>query len=467
MAALTQITSAIVRSTLGVAFNAWSLLVKSSAINKWSRYKPVRGNWPAGTSGKYGLNLPTDWSYLQPRGGGSNSEPTRAGDFRGYEHDKDVAGPVIYCINTEAQISASYTPAVGVGLSGQCVCKMNTAHESVRIIPSDLGVNNYYWGLNINGYCKTLGTVLANGAAVSFGITLDLTDPEDPSFTDLPYMEPGTITWELFISSAAQTSWASGGPAGYIKLPGGAGETWGSKTIVSSGTFTLNNWIAVTVDVMNFTWDEAGYGDYIGSIIVSTRGTWHIDTIPAGFTVKDALGNTLAVNSTGDSGDEIRVFPTEVNTGDTIGDLLVIHDSNNDAVNITIAQGPSPATYLTITDNGTDSVLESGETAVDFDFYLNNTHTEAITVDVRLVPESEVAGDFGNAYPFSNMAMDSAYIAAESSLQFESYTSPYEWFLGDVVDDGVFSVNLQVSFDGITWITVGTVASGLSCWSNI
>ena len=366
MAALTTITSAIVRTALGAVTNKWSLLIKHVNINKWARMKPVRGNYPAGTTGKYGLQL-SDWSYLKPRGGGTNSEPLRAGDFRGYEHDKDLAGPVIYCLSGEKNIAANYTPAVNSTKSGSCRFRMNTSHENVRLIPSDLGINNYYWGIKVGSYYKTLGSVLQNEANISFSIILDLTNPASPSFTDLPYMSPGAISWELFISSASAVAWTLTQPAGYIKLPGNTGETWGSKTIVSSGTFTLNNWIGASVVNMLF---ESYEPAYIASKIVCTLGTWHIDTIPLGFTIKDALGNTLAVNSAGSSGDEIRISSDQ----EGVSGEFIFHDSSNNPASITVESAAALMVTcivelgetFTITDNG--GSIARGSDSLSFGF---------------------------------------------------------------------------------------------------
>lgn len=106
----TNISTTLVRNTLGEDNNDVGLLCKSPKINMWSKRKPVR--YPADfiadpndvgktLDHKWGLVLP---SFIGPTSGGDNddrrttynrpnggsSQPYRLGDFRGYNHDANI-----------------------------------------------------------------------------------------------------------------------------------------------------------------------------------------------------------------------------------------------------------------------------------------------------------------------------------------------------------------------------------------
>ena len=376
----TNITTALVRSTLAEAINKVFGLCTSANINKWSRYKPTTGTRPGGTSGKFGLNVPTNWNIIPITNAG------RLGDYRGYEHDKDVAGPVIWCLSSDASVPASITPNItGSGGAGSFIAHMNTVHNDLRILLSDLGYGSYYWGVMIAGYYKTFG-VVSDGVTMSWGITLDFTDPENPTFTDLPLFDAGTIQWRLFISSAASANWSASQPAGYIEFPGGTGETYGSKTIRSAGSFTLTEWIAAADGSMGWAWNEGTYTNYIATTIhVSHGSAWHIDTIPTGFSIKDSGGADLSVASTGLSGAEVRIFPTTNNgTTSPIGpSSFIFHDEDHNVVEIEVLQGamPEPVAVTVNLKSGGNASFEAYEYSGQSDFDGSNTIHLVLVVD--------------------------------------------------------------------------------------
>lgn len=106
----TGITTTMVGQELGISTRNVGNLCRSEAINKWSKWKPVRINKIDGiTTGnirsvRAGMNIPNftniqdlmsyyrsnpsaTWGYNKPRGGNNSpSEPYRIGDFRNYEH---------------------------------------------------------------------------------------------------------------------------------------------------------------------------------------------------------------------------------------------------------------------------------------------------------------------------------------------------------------------------------------------
>ena len=100
-----KISTTLVANTLGTSSRDVANLCTHQAINKWSKYKPVRFNKVSGLTeaefkqSNYGFNIISNtanvfnnsWGYVKPVGG--NSSPYRIGDFRGYEHNEQ---PPIY-----------------------------------------------------------------------------------------------------------------------------------------------------------------------------------------------------------------------------------------------------------------------------------------------------------------------------------------------------------------------------------
>lgn len=90
---LTNISTSLVATTIGVATQDVGGLCSHPNVNKWSRYKPVNGPYEHPTCGfligSTNLPLPDDlradaWVYDKPTGG--ELAPYRLGDFRGYDH---------------------------------------------------------------------------------------------------------------------------------------------------------------------------------------------------------------------------------------------------------------------------------------------------------------------------------------------------------------------------------------------
>jgi hypothetical protein len=346
-----NITTTLVGTTLADATREVFNLCTSANINKWSRYKPVTGVRPAGTSGKYGLNLPTNWDIVPI------VNAARMGDFRGYEHDKDLAGPVVYLrtptdLPTYATLKPSDAPTTAVW-----TFRMNTVHEDVRIVPSDLGLQNYYFGIKLQPasggtYYKTQTNVLATGQTLGINVALD--DPSLPSFIDCPYAI-GTFTWSAFISSTSASAWTASAPSNIIYLPTG---TYGSITIVNTGTFVVTNWIQVSDNSHSWLDHESTYANYKESIIYTNLAVtqWYItDSVghpfPAwlSYKVYDE-GGTLDITGTPAFWTDkccLRLFPTVAqDPGDSAlsGDVF-INDGTDDLISIIVAQDAAPPRY--------------------------------------------------------------------------------------------------------------------------
>ena len=105
----TNISTTLVGTTLSTSSRDVGTLCTHSAINKWSKCKPIRSSKLGGIlqsdlqTANWGISAPSyssltslfaayhaipageaDWIYLKPRGG--VSEPYRIGDFRSYDH---------------------------------------------------------------------------------------------------------------------------------------------------------------------------------------------------------------------------------------------------------------------------------------------------------------------------------------------------------------------------------------------
>ena len=148
----TNISTSLVEATLlGVSPERVGvdvgMLCTHPAINKWSRWKPVNGEYLHPTCG-FIITSTTDqrpdalrnhvWSYDKPTGG--QLSPFRLGDFRGYDHDVRYA-------DKPFGISVSY-PTVGGTLYISCDFgqTVNATLASPRYMPK---FANYYFGVSV------------------------------------------------------------------------------------------------------------------------------------------------------------------------------------------------------------------------------------------------------------------------------------------------------------------------------
>ena len=143
----TNISTTLVGTTLGTSSRDVGTLCTHSAINKWSRYKPVNGEYLHPTCGfiiPYTTNQrPTDlrqttWTYDKPQGGVQS--PYRLGDFRQYDHNVKYA-------DSAFGIGVSY-PTVGGTLSISCTFGQLTSNllASPRYMPK---FTNGFFGVSV------------------------------------------------------------------------------------------------------------------------------------------------------------------------------------------------------------------------------------------------------------------------------------------------------------------------------
>jgi len=261
----TNISITSVRNLIGSTSYNLFLLGTSALVNMWSKYKPVRGTYPASSNGKYGYDIPlrsgssytpTNWAYLKPQGGspgGVPDEPVRLGDFRGYEHNPDLTYPPVYANSAEQNEYAALHPAApnGYSASGSVIARFVTATNALRPSMIELGFGAYYFGLickvGISSYfIKTLTTAIstyADGAQKTIGYSASLVNNTlwDSTYSDLPF-GTGAYEMQFIICSNSHASWTSSITGTIYKLPSGS---QGSISFKNTFSFIVKPWLAV------------------------------------------------------------------------------------------------------------------------------------------------------------------------------------------------------------------------------
>ena len=196
----TNITTTILSQTIGVGSKDVGTLCSSTAVNKWSKYKPI--SYPSNNGMTlelqqqqiYGLLIPSTsdagdetlgntWIYNKPVGGVNS--PYRLGDFRGYNHSS-VQPYSVYIPDTLG------TDGTGGNVS---VSVHNVPSDNIAF--SDLFPNTYYFGVSIPGFCKTALTNMVNNGQVV-------------SIADCPgRLTAGTVEVILFMTDSVISTWNS------------------------------------------------------------------------------------------------------------------------------------------------------------------------------------------------------------------------------------------------------------------
>ena len=148
------ITRAEVAEMLGESFNSVGELCRSTKINKWSKWKPVKYKTYSGITpsqlqtANYGLKPPsrttdyasivnTKWEYERPLGG--SNQPFRLGDFRNCNKNAGAIARV-------EDISSIDLSAI---TNKQFSLMLNTGSSNDLITLSDFGgvIGSYYYGI--------------------------------------------------------------------------------------------------------------------------------------------------------------------------------------------------------------------------------------------------------------------------------------------------------------------------------
>jgi len=406
----TNISVTLVKTALGSGDNNVSGLCTASNINKWSRFKPVRGTYPQANDGKYGFDLANNWSYLKPRGGAS--EPYRLGDFRQYQHVSSIANkcmPPIHVLPADAQFD-NLMPYGGDSLNQFKVKAFRTETDNqYGVLPSLLGIDSYYYGVRIvngNGtFFKTYGLVSSlttGGVTKDLDATLVETTPGagDWHYNDLP-QGVGVITVAFIISNTSKPSWTAIAPSTYYILPSG---TFDGIAYISGGSFSVSNWCIPSIE--NYTWQSIGGATETVEIVISTdvgvkwtytKPTWitavvgYYSGAPAEWTTVYPDGNGDYVNTQSPSGKlTIRLTPDA--SGETTKNGNIVLLDVNDVTMFTIPLTQMYTAYLPIvtvrsliSSTNHSASVTLGLTTIPFSFKaLANYTSRQVRLGVRL-----------------------------------------------------------------------------------
>lgn len=341
-----NISITYVRNALAAAYSDIGSLCLYVNINKWSKKKPVRGAWPESGDGKYGFDLLNNWAYNKPRGT-ANNEPFRLGDFRGYEHNLTLAFPSIQSRESENEITD--LDPTGSSIQNYWTVRFYKTASEVIVLPADLGMSSYYFGMKVTvsgiTWYKTLGTIASVGyePGMSFALSAELTDPSGPVYAGLPF-GVGVCSWQLFVCSTIASVWTMVAPSNVVNFPTG---TDGVNVWASAGSFTISEWITGSNADMSFS---GSGGAYQASIIYATKITnpeFALVSNPGWVTVGIYSGGTIISNNTlWASGMEARLTAS-VNYGAArTGD--VVFSSNGKTFTIALFQAAGVASYAVL-----------------------------------------------------------------------------------------------------------------------
>lgn len=362
-----DITETAVATILGISTDDIDLgeLCLSIDINKWSRYKPVRGDWPLADDGLWGYDIPDNWLLIQPRGDRVlyPTEGFRLGDFRGYEHDNSLTYPPAYCKDSDQNENAVLSPAQPSGgfSSGGAKAKFNTTNTTIRVRLTDMGLGNFYFGVRITTptatvWAKSVGTVVGlsdETTGLSFTYQSALDDPTDPlsTYQNLPY-GVGSFTVEYIISSINFTDWTEN-PTGTIYLLPSGSVT--GLTFKNTFNFTVEEWISTPNTSLTMAWDDDTSAEYQSARIFTSVSSspWTVDLNDATWAEYEVYASDNSTNITNTpsswgNGAYLRVFPININNGPAKNGTILINVTGSTAFPINVTQGASPATIEVI-----------------------------------------------------------------------------------------------------------------------
>ena len=180
----TNISTDLVGTTLGTSSRDVGTLCTHTAINKWSKWKPIRYNTvsgitstilsnvnfglvPASTSTNYAAIAGVKSAYNKPRGGDYN-EPYRLGDFRNYNHSALPICTVQEILKANRTFNTSKQISAAINVSG--------TDDTIGLNDFTGTIGNMYFGAVIvdgsSVYIQTATATLSNGGN---SFTLDLT----------------------------------------------------------------------------------------------------------------------------------------------------------------------------------------------------------------------------------------------------------------------------------------------------
>lgn len=346
----TNISHTTVNNYLGTSLWTNSSLCTAPQINKWSKYKPIRGTWPIGDShNTYGLDIgKLNWDYIKP------NDNYRLGDFRGYEKNTSLAFPTIHLLNSEKTVQNLHP--VNGPVSNTWKLRVYNEASNVRITPADFGLQNYYlgikiWGSGVPTMYRSI-YIVSNGSSsgIDFSVHCNF-DYIQNSFFDLP-LGSGTYYYQFFISST-QTPysggayrWTTTAPSNYFPLPQ-------EGSYINSGSFNVAKFIYVTNPAPAWMYNAYTSSNAI-RIYFGSNSLFKYTSVPSsdiyGWSIKNSEGTQIGENEQA-IGTYIDIYPNYINqnVSDKTENLILVSTEDASVTQtITLRQNgnnsPPPAT---------------------------------------------------------------------------------------------------------------------------
>jgi hypothetical protein len=279
-----------VKSSLGELANKLSEISVSVKINKWSKFKPVRGIWPVSLNGKYAINPFSNWAYSKPYNN------YRLGDFRNYNQN---AKPPLY-LDEDGCYEESDLYPLGSPDHSDWNFVVNTSPAYGELSYGDLGLSNYYIGFKVIDpvgtiYYKSYDAIPTFSSKV-ITISAGLNSHTLPySFLNLPY-GVGNFTMEFGFCTNQTNGWTTTNPGFYL-LP----DVTNGVNCINRYLFKVHDWVWLSnTSVAWFPGDLL----YQESHISTSLDNWQVISCPSWI--------NIAVYQNGSPIDHASLWATEM-----------------------------------------------------------------------------------------------------------------------------------------------------------
>lgn len=214
-----KISVSLVASELVVSETDVGKLCTHNAINKWSKWKPVRFNKVTGlTEGElrsvncgllvypatadYTVLIPSAimWFYEKPRGVNVYTEPYRLGDFRNYNHE---GNPVVSIPSSSIKVNKAVNPSLNMEINLVTYATMPMDDPSImRIEDIDISIGSLYYAIVFEWlgqtYIKTASNTIGNYyRTINFNFNTEY---------PLPQMSPQALVFYNVLSDTLVTT---------------------------------------------------------------------------------------------------------------------------------------------------------------------------------------------------------------------------------------------------------------------
>ncbi len=289
-----------VKSSLTESNNSLAALSVSTNINKWSKYKPVRGSWPISSNSRYAINPFANWSYTKPY------HEYRLGDFRNYNPN---ARPPIY-LDEDGSYEETELYPLGSPDHSEWKFVVNTSPADGELTCGDLWLSNDYIGFRVTipggaVYYKSYDEISTFNSKM-ITISAGLNSHALPySFTNLPY-GVGNFTLEFGFCTSQTTGWSKTNPGFYL-LP----DVTNDVNCINIYHFIVHDWIWLSNNNTGWLPGDLSYQE---SHIATSLNNWQIISKPSWVNVSVYQQGALVTNSMLWATDmDIRLSPTDNN----------------------------------------------------------------------------------------------------------------------------------------------------------